>query len=208
MKTQLVFASLLLSFSLSSAAHATEAALTTTSTDGAFGAGVPAPGEARLALGLRWSGALPMAELRWLHGLARPIALDLALATSGVTQEARVGARVRIYDDATRAIALRASVFESHALDREPRLVLAAGPGLLAGSRFGAWTVGAQVDVALTLLDARAFYVERATFGVRSAATASRELFGARVALEVGVWVVTSELSSTTLPFSSLALTW
>jgi hypothetical protein len=90
------------------------------------------PGEDKgaVSVGVTMFGPIPTFDLRYVRGLGSRLMIDGSVATIGVLQRLRLGARYLVLDQEEGSLAIRASLMEAHSF-AEPAFVAGAGPGLL-----------------------------------------------------------------------------
>lgn len=90
----------------------------------------PGEGKGAVSIGVSMIGPIPTLDLRYVRGLGARLNIEGSVATIGVLQRLRLGARYLILDREEGAFAIRASLMEAHSF-AEPAFVAGAGPGLL-----------------------------------------------------------------------------
>jgi hypothetical protein len=90
----------------------------------------PGAGQGAIALGVTFLGDLPTIDFRYVRGLGEHFDIDASIATLGIAQSLRAGGRLHVFETDNTALAIRASLLETHSF---PGGYLAAGigPGIL-----------------------------------------------------------------------------
>lgn len=172
----------------------------------AFG---PRAGHGAISLGVGFYLQVPMLDLRFVYSFSDNVAFDAGLATIGVTQAARAGARVRITGDEQSSIAIRASLFELHTFSGDPRVSFGAGPGVLFsfGDSTVQWT--GSFDVGLAFFDSDPFSRSGESFHFRPAIGLELPITdGLHVLGEATTVIIVDRYGATALPGLTAGIAW
>lgn len=172
----------------------------------AFG---PSADQSALSIGVGFWLQVPVLDLRYVHSFDDRWAFDAAIATLGITQNLRAGARYRISGDEESSIAFRASLIELHSFVEETRVLFGVGPGLVFsfGDESVQWT--GSVDFSIAFFDSDPFSSPGESFQIKPAIGVEVPIADAlSVMAEASTVIATDRKGAIAIPVLSGGIVW